>query len=62
MPKDKYWVIIPAAGAGNRMGTDTPKQYLKINGRFILEHTVSRFMQLTNIEGIVVVISKDDDY
>lgn len=44
------------------MGTDTPKQYLKIRGLFILEHTVSRFMQLAVIDGVVVVISKDDCY
>ena len=44
------------------MGTDTPKQYLKINGHFILEHTVSRFTRLADINGIVVVISRDDNY
>jgi len=60
--KDRYWVIIPAAGFGNRMGTDIPKQYLKIRGRCILEHTVSKFTRLSAIEGIVVVISKNDTY
>lgn len=60
--KVKYWVIIPAAGAGNRMETETPKQYLKINGHFILEHTISRFIQLANIEGVIVVISRDDRF
>jgi 2-C-methyl-D-erythritol 4-phosphate cytidylyltransferase len=60
--QDKYWVIIPAAGTGNRMGTEIPKQYLKITGRTILEHTISRFIPLTNIEGIIVVISQNDSY
>lgn len=58
----KYWVIIPAAGTGNRMGTEIPKQYLKIKGRSILEHTISRFIPLANIKGIVVVLSQNDAY
>lgn len=44
------------------MGAEIPKQYLKIHGRFILEHTVSRFTSLARIEGIVVVISDNDMY
>lgn len=44
------------------MGTDIPKQYLKIRGRYILEHTLSRFTGFSVIEGIVVVISKNDAY
>lgn len=42
------------------MGIDIPKQYLKINELSILEHTVSRFIRLADINGVVVVISKDD--
>lgn len=41
---------------------EIPKQYLKIRDRFILEHTISRFAKLAYIEGIVVVISKNDAY
>ena len=58
----KYWVIIPAAGVGNRMETSAPKQYLKLNNRCILEHVVSLFLDLPVIEGVVVVISKNDSY
>lgn len=60
--QNKYWVIIPAAGFGNRMGMEIPKQYLKIRGRYILEHTITKFTRLSIIEGIVVVLSKNDAY
>lgn len=60
--QNKYWAIIPAAGFGNRMGAELPKQYLKIHGQYILEHTASKFIRLANIEGIVVVISVNDAY
>lgn len=36
--------IIPAAGIGCRMQADRPKQYLKILGKTILEHTLSIFL------------------
>jgi len=58
--REKYWTVIPAAGMGNRMRTDIPKQYLKIRDHYILEHAVSRFIELPVIEGIVVVVSKND--
>ncbi|ACL68853.1 2-C-methyl-D-erythritol 4-phosphate cytidylyltransferase [Halothermothrix orenii] len=39
----KVGVIIPAAGQGRRMGRDMNKQYLLLNGRPILAHTLSLF-------------------
>jgi len=56
------WVVIPASGVGSRMNADVPKQYLQIQGKTILEHTVSKFAPLTNIAGILVLISEDDTY
>ncbi len=57
----RYWAVIPAAGVGTRMQTDVPKQYLSINHKTILEHTLSRFCLEPVISGVVVVISKDDN-
>ena len=31
------WAVIPAAGIGARMGAETPKQYLRIEGRTLIE-------------------------
>ncbi len=60
--KDKFWAVIPAAGIGNRMGTEVPKQYLKIRDRYILELVISRFIEIQVIEQIVVVVSENDTY
>ncbi len=58
---NKYWVIIPAAGIGSRMGSVCPKQYLQLQGKTILQHTVERF-NLPIISGIVVCIAEHDNY
>ena len=60
--KQNIWVIIPAAGVGKRMGTDIPKQYLTLNGKTIIEHTIDVFDKHDSISEIVVAISKDDEY
>ncbi len=53
----QYWAVIPAAGIGARMDVEVPKQYLKINGKTILEHTLEKFCSHPLIEGIIVVIA-----
>ncbi|GAB3095816.1 2-C-methyl-D-erythritol 4-phosphate cytidylyltransferase [Aestuariicella hydrocarbonica] len=57
-----YWVIVPAAGVGSRMGADKPKQYLTLNHKTILEHTLERLLQLPALNGIVVVVHPLDAY
>lgn len=37
------WVIIVAGGSGTRMGTETPKQFLNLDGQPILVRTINRF-------------------
>jgi len=56
-----YWVVIPAAGAGNRMGAATPKQYLEIAGRTVIEHTLALFSAHPLVSGIVVALAPGDD-
>ena len=58
----KVWVVIPAAGIGKRMQSDTPKQYLTINNKTILEHTLNCFTSHPDVAGIIVVLSSDDFY
>ncbi len=58
----KVWVVIPAAGIGKRMQSDIPKQYLKINNKTILEHTLNCFATHSKIAGIIVVLNTDDFY
>ena len=60
--KKNIWVVIPAAGVGKRMESDTPKQYLKLNNKTVIEHTLSVFDKHDSISEIVVSISEGDEY
>lgn len=53
-------VIIVAAGKGRRMGADINKQYLKLDGKEILAHTIEKFERSNSINEIIVVTSKDE--
>ena len=56
-------IIIVAGGKGLRMGGDIPKQFLVVNGRPILMHTINRFHDFDPTMQIVVVLPKDQqDY
>lgn len=59
---NKYFSVVPAAGVGSRMGAATPKQYLKLHGRTVIEHTLARLCSHPMIEGIAVAIRADDQY
>tara|TARA_Y100000591_G_scaffold327296_1_gene351488 strand:- start:4963 stop:6141 length:1179 start_codon:yes stop_codon:yes gene_type:complete len=52
-------VIICAAGDGARFQNDdpTPKQYLNVNGKTIIEYSIDKFIELDFIENIVVTIN-----
>ncbi|NDV91465.1 2-C-methyl-D-erythritol 4-phosphate cytidylyltransferase [Alteromonas sp. 345S023] len=54
--------VIPAAGIGNRMQADRPKQYLSLAGKTILEHTVELLLSHPKIHSIVIAISAKDTY
>lgn len=49
-----FFVLIPAAGSGVRLGAPLPKQYLQIAGRAVLAHTLSVFDALDECRGIVI--------
>lgn len=57
-----FWVIIPAAGIGSRMQADKPKQYLHIESKTILEHTLDCFLSHTEFNCVYVGISNEDAY
>jgi len=47
--------LIIAGGTGQRMGSDTPKQFLPLAGRPVLAHTLAAFETHPDITHIVVV-------
>lgn len=55
----KNIAIIVCGGKGKRMGTDLPKQFLKLNNKPIIAHTIEKFQNCNIIDEIVVVINKD---
>ena len=48
--------LILAAGSGARLKTETPKQFLNVAGKTIVEHTLDVFEQHPDIDEIVVVV------
>ncbi|WP_439257368.1 2-C-methyl-D-erythritol 4-phosphate cytidylyltransferase [Lonepinella sp. BR2271] len=55
--------VVPAAGIGSRMQTDKPKQYLTIQGKTILEHSLNVLLtHPANIEQIILAVAPQDSY
>jgi 4-diphosphocytidyl-2-methyl-D-erithritol synthase len=52
--------LVPAAGAGSRMQSDSPKQYLPLLGEPLLAHTLRALAREARIDAIVVVLSPHD--
>lgn len=55
----KNYGIILASGTGNRYGSAIPKQFVKIAGKTIFEHTIEVFEKAKEIDEIIVVITPD---
>lgn len=62
MSKPRYWLIVPAAGSGQRMKADCPKQYLQLDHRYILDITLSRLLDNADFSGCMVAIVADDPW
>jgi 2-C-methyl-D-erythritol 4-phosphate cytidylyltransferase len=56
----KTLAIIPAGGAGRRMGGDVPKQFLPLAGIPVLVHTLRAFQCSTLIDEIFLVVPEKD--
>ena len=51
--------IILASGTGTRLRSEVPKQFLKLAGKTVLEHTLDVFERHARIDEIVVVVSAE---
>ncbi|MGL4796499.1 MAG: 2-C-methyl-D-erythritol 4-phosphate cytidylyltransferase [Paraclostridium sp.] len=54
-------VIIVAAGSGSRMKRDINKQFIKLEGKEIIVHTLEKFYKNEYIDDIVVVIKESEE-
>jgi 2-C-methyl-D-erythritol 4-phosphate cytidylyltransferase len=52
--------IIVAAGAGSRIGSHKPKQFLEIHGKPIIIHTLERFEACPVIDEILLVLPESE--
>lgn len=56
-------VIIPAAGLGTRMGQDTPKQFLSLDGVSLFIHTLRKFVAAPSCHEIILGVRREEvDY
>ena len=51
--------ILPAAGLGTRMGADTPKQFLELDGTPLVVHSVRRIASCPLVTDIIVATRGD---
>jgi 2-C-methyl-D-erythritol 4-phosphate cytidylyltransferase len=59
---EKIIALIPAAGTGTRLGDALPKQYLDLNGKPLIFHTLDALARVKRIAKIVVILSPEDQH
>ena len=55
----KNVAVILAAGSGSRTGLSTPKQFLPLGGKTVLEHSVQTFNDHPGIDEVVIVTATE---
>lgn len=56
MAEQKNYALIVAGGSGSRMNATVPKQFLLLNEKPVLMHTIERFYHYDNAMEIIVVL------
>lgn len=56
----KKYAVIVAGGSGQRMGTDVPKQFLLLQAKPLLWHTLHTFLSAFDDMQIILVLPKDN--
>lgn len=55
----KHYIIIVAAGKGSRMQSPIPKQFLKLDGKPVLLHSIEAFVQFDPNIRVILVLPAD---
>ena len=50
--------VIPAAGSGTRMQSQTPKQFLVVQGKTLLQHSVTALLADARVEHVFVAVNE----
>ena len=56
-----FYTIIVAGGTGKRMSSILPKQFMELNGKPILMHTLSAFSQNIHQPTIILVLAQEEE-
>lgn len=57
---NNFWCLVPAAGSGQRMGAQLPKQYLALAGQPLIYTTLSRLHQAWPEAKLLVALHPED--
>ena len=58
----RFCAVVPAAGAGLRMGGDTPKIHLPLVGRTVIEWALAPLLAHPGLERLVVALASTDTH
>lgn len=61
MSSNRYWLVLPAAGVGKRLGSSTPKQYLRVAGHRLIEWALRPFLEDPYCQNAVVALAAADE-
>lgn len=61
MQRKTWGTVIVAAGAGSRFASDTPKQFLKLRGKPLIDWSIDTFSNIAGISEIVVVLPLNEE-
>lgn len=54
-----HFAVIAAGGIGSRMGSEIPKQYIKVGSKPIIAHTVQKFLDFNEFTEVIVLCPAD---
>lgn len=60
--KMPIYAVVPAAGLGARMLSESPKQYLNIGDKTLLEHAIEPLLVHPRIDKVVVALHPEDRF
>ena len=59
---NNFVAIIPAAGDSNRYSGEIPKQFLRVDGRTVLELSIKPLLDFSECLGVCVLVPPEDQY
>ena len=58
----RHVALVPAAGVGARFGAATPKQYVRLAGKTVLQHSAEVLLACDQIDAVAIVVSAADGH